>query len=154
MNRIAILLLVLLVGGCRTLHADREDFTKASALEALHGYYPLITKVHDDGIELLSLSGDSIKYADIAEVRLVPKTFFIVFSPFCGFIYGPFHYRLIVTMKTGEDVVVISSCRFALNLLPLWLYPNMLIHGYEPGFALDWLRQYGTLPEADLQGKR
>ncbi len=144
-----VLLLVAIIPvftGCRALHADREDWTKEEALDKLRGYYPEIQEVSADGISVPNrVKGGSnplmIRYEDIVAVRVTPQTKAFVLWIFVATLYGPFLYDMEVDLKNGQTVTIIRKCRWALSFTPFGYYPNVLIHGYGPGYALDWLRQ-------------
>jgi hypothetical protein len=128
--------------GCRTLHADREDFTKAEALAELRSKYPSM-RWRDDYFTPPHGDPDrQLHYDEITEVRVKPIVPMFFLSPFTGFIFGPWWYGLWVTTKDGEEVKIYPLIRVGLNVSLIGLYPNVLIHGQTAGFALDWLRQY------------
>ncbi|MEK7469592.1 MAG: hypothetical protein AAB074_19640 [Planctomycetota bacterium] len=144
----AVLVVALLpvLGGCRALHADREDWNKQEALDKLRGHYPEILEVTEDSISVRNtVEGGKeplkIRYEDIVEVRVVPQVKGFVLWIFVATLYGPFVYDLDIELKNGWTVTVIKKCRWALSFTPFGYYPNVLIHGYGPGHALDWLRQ-------------
>ena len=82
-----------------------------------------------------------IRFEDIVEVRVVPEAKAFVLWIFVATLYGPFLYDMEVELKNGWTVPVIRKCRWGLSFTPGGYYPNVLIHGYGPGYALDWLRQ-------------
>ncbi|KAF0242178.1 MAG: hypothetical protein FD180_4049 [Planctomycetota bacterium] len=133
-------------GGCRTLHADREEWTKTEALDKLRGYYPEILEVTPESISVPNwVQGGKeplkIRYEDISEVRVTPQVKGFVLWIIVGTLFGPFIYDMEVELKNGWTVPIIKKCRWALSFTPGGYYPNVLIHGYGPGYALDWLRQ-------------
>ncbi|MBI2920031.1 MAG: hypothetical protein HYY18_02980 [Planctomycetes bacterium] len=149
-----VLALAAVAPGCRTLVADAGDYTKDEAIDKLRGYYPSIQEVTDTHISVPNyIEGGNtpliILYSDIVRVRIVPQAKWFVLTIFVGTIYGPLVYNLEVELKNGWKVPVIFNLRSGLNLVPLWIYPNVLIHGYGPGYALDWLRQDAAAREAE-----
>jgi hypothetical protein len=141
-----LLFALAVLPGCRTLHADPEQYTKKDALNALRGYYPVIQEVNDRYISVPDWIGGStvpvvILYEEIAYVRVYPQVKWMFLWFFTAGICGPMWHNLEVVLNTGVSVPIIFNCRWGWNFIPFWLYPNILIHGYGPGFALDWLRQ-------------
>ena len=146
----AVLLLAAVAPGCRTLNADPGDWTREEALSALRGYHPEIQEVGDHFISVPDPSERGappliISFSDIDSVRVVPEGKWFVLWIFTAAIYGPLCYDLEVTLMNGRTVPIIRHCRWGLGFIPFWIYPNVLIHGYGPGFALDWLRQDALL---------
>ena len=132
--------------GCRSLHADHDQWTKEEALQSLRGHYPEILEVGDDHISVPNwVKGGReplvIKFADITDVRIRPQVKGFIYWPFTATLYGPFVYDMSVVLKNGWSVPIIRKCRWAMNFTPMGYFPNVLVFGYEPGSALDWLRQ-------------
>ena len=150
------LLLVVLASGCRTLRADPDDWTRVEALSALRGHYPEILEVKDTSITVPDPRSHwwkkrslVIPFSDIESVRVVPEGKWFVVWIFTAGIYGPLVYDLEVILKNGMTVPLILHCRWGLGFTPLWIYPNILIHGYGTGYALDWLRQNAEADEVE-----
>ena len=144
----AVLGAVLIAGasGCRSLHADHDEWSKEEALDQLRGHYPEIIEVGDDSISVPNwVQGGRkplvIKYADIVDVQVKPQAKAFVLWPITATLYGPFLYDMSVTLKNGWTVPIIRKCRWATGFTPMGYFPNVLVFGYEPGYALDWLRQ-------------
>lgn len=158
MRFLGLLLLGLSCAGCRTLHSDREDFTRESAIAELKGYYPAILKYDEHSITVTDWAERGnpiqIRFADIESVRLVPRAGFIVLWPFTLGIAGPLWHYIEIETTDGRQIEVLRACRPGLNLFWLWLYPNVLIHGHELGFALDWLRQFADEPVSNTPPRK
>ena len=153
-----VLALAAVAPGCRTLVADADDYTKEEALDKLRGYYPSIQEVTDTHITVpnyMERGGTTmiIRYEEIVRVRIVPETKWFILTILVGTIYSPLVYDLEVELENGWNIPVIFNLRSGLNLVPLWYYPNVLIHGYGPGYALDWLGQDAQAREAEPDEK-